>query len=395
MSGMKSKFGREIGLLSLPFLFIAGAAIWKSRVPDSGAAPRVTVAPRGGNSVPANFRFGTATLHRMGPLASQNAWNDSDFSLQMPVDGQNLMIQPARVGQAPGARFQLRHSRSSLTLMQAVQMQPWQLSAAGQSFGPQSANGVGVTMMPVGTYSKPPFPFVTPAPPSKIRYSGAMRTAFDLDRVAPSLGPIDFGTWFSLPDGRIKSLKFTVRPQWFTWAAQGLALQNARWRAPKGDDDGSVEVTVRSTDVLPPQVRASASGSEITWRAMPSLDGKAAREVLGPPQLLHNWSPRLESADGKWNSHAARDVYGWVKYRARFSTRPGGAKTKSMSEELAAFRPKIVADAPVQRGHLTTIVYRFYGMRAAPQARVFKTEIGVSGDGFLKVSVNLGRGRTR
>lgn len=399
---MKPKFGREMVMLLLPIALIGGVARWKTRAPATlglTTAAISTPTPPKLPIVACHLALSDINLRRWGPLYSQNVWRDEDCSLNLRVDVKDLLLQAAPPGQGPSQSVRVNRMPLGSFLMPVVNYEPWTLSGAD---GKPVSHPVAAFISDLpGNPSKRPIRVVLPALPRRERlpFRRSLGAAFDLDRVAASVGPVETATRFILSDGRVMPLVITVRPAWFTDAPQTLYLVKARVLPPRWEagerDGGRVEVTLRYVGEEALALPAEPKGSTMEWRASPSLDGKAAREIAMESKLLYNWSPRFESADGKTNSHAAKDAFVWKKVRAWLAKPQKLNALMPIESYLASFGPRIQAQTPVRSGKLITVRYRLFGWKGLPEKMVFATEIGVPGDGFLKVRVALPGKKTR
>ncbi|PQV64227.1 hypothetical protein B1R32_10672 [Abditibacterium utsteinense] len=415
---MEPRYGRRITLAVILFLLLTGAQRWRDRVLESTrgdfltqveSKPEIVSSSQPFEAVPIpttkptpRVALGTprfvpemVQLKRMGSVCSQNLWRDEDCELHLAFRVENA---EAPFGGNPTSSNSRTRDNNLPWPSRPEMPRPlhWTLqSEAGAVLstsifgGSDWSSGWKVT------------PGNTPSPEQlkQPRFSFSCSTNFDLDRVPETRGVVTLGTRYTMPDGRALPIRVVVRPAWFTRAARTISLQSSQWLAPAGGDEGSVVLRLRATGA-PLLLRDEPQGSQISWQAALMSGKKPGHELIPQRKLLHNWSPALENASGKFDSHQAKDAKVWKSYRRfykdeiRPSTPNVAPQEVPVQKYLAGFWPKIWAQKPVQNGSFILVRYRFYGLRGFARKAVFKTEIGVPGDGFLKVSVPLPRRAT-
>lgn len=349
---MKKKFAREMLLLTLPAFLIIGAVLW-----SNGG---------GGNLADLwrpHIQMGPLAVLRYGPLSGQNAWNDDDLQVVLPVTVRDPFNSLPK-GAIPFGSMLLTDSAGHLLARTPL---------VSQGFASPSL--VSST---------------TPANPNQWQPT----IHFDLDRVPLSLGEITLNTSWKFPDGHTQPFSFPVRPAWFCHSPSTLQLVSANLLPPDKHSDGSARVVVRATGTQPLGLNTSdaAKGSSMGWTTSLSANGQPRTTAAPNPNLLYNWSPRFQSRDGQYNSHDARDAYVWKKIRAPY--KKGSVpiyNSASVDTYLREFSPSIETLVPKRKGNDIEIIYRFHGLGKEPRAQVFVTDIGVPLDGFLSVKVPLTR----
>ncbi len=346
---------------------------------------------------PVEMELGTAHLRRLGPVASQNHWRDEDLELTLPLRVENgeLSLTVRRLMLPAEQRLYFSEKNDIILTDPELQLgNGARLGRAPTTFGPIEP-GPGLISRPLSSMDARIIPTPRASPPRAFtgqkggRIVTGLHSDFDLDRVVPGGGALWWEGSLILPGKAMQRLRLAVRPRWFSAAPKTLRLVGIKLLSPKGSDDGGVEITLKSSGKTPLSLLNEPQGSAIEWQARPQFGAQAGREIVWSRRLLYNWSPRLESKDGKWNSHAAKDAHVWKSHKAWLATPVKPGTMISTQELLNAYNPKVQALTPVKRGKLIVVRYRFSGLRWAPQAQLFKAEIGVPGDGFLKVSVPL------
>lgn len=429
--GMGINVGRRLTIIGVIGLLWWGAQQWKVRIhpADPGVSPfqsapnRDAVAPQRPASFPTLTPFEDVSrrrletpatppapttdaalphlksemvqLMRLGPVRSQNLWRDEDCEIAIPLRGENSR-RAAQMSSRNGAvtRPEIGEDPSNNRWRAAPDgfsaFTPWELRGAAAN-GRVLLSGIFGSVTPLGDGSLAR-QALSPPRARAAEMSSFLHATFDLDRVPNPPDVVVLKTQWPGSDGRNQTFRVVVRPFWFTRAARTIALESARWLAPDGGDEGSVEVTLRALGASPLLVD-EPQGSQISWQAAPMSGNQAGREMVSERKLLHNWSPQLEGAGGI-DSHTAKDAKVWKSYRQFVEQLPRDSQDFIPTPEpipveryLTGFWPKIWAQKPARRGELITVRYRFYGMRDLRRPAIFRTDIGVAGDGFLRVSV--------
>ena len=332
--------------MSLPVLLLAGCALWMS-----GASWWV----RG--ALTPTVVMGEISLLRMGPVYSQNQWVDEDCQVVAPI----VIGDPLQ---------RVRHTGARLGMMTLA-------GASGKVSSKQRAVLQG--NLDVSRAGEPS------------RWEPCLQ--FDLDRVPRSLGQITLSSSWVPDNGRPVPFRVAVRPSWFTRAPQTLHLEKVSWTPHQGDE-GEVEITLRYGGAEKLILDDGYGSSAVGWKVAPVPSGMLGKESFPRFNLLYNWSPRLESPDGKYNSHLAKDAWVRSKFRAFFSAK--NYSTQKDGPDVQAYNrsfPIQIGTGTARRnGNTITISHRVTGLNSHRGPLVFKSEIGVPGDGFLPVSCALTRG---
>ena len=335
---MNKRLAREVVLLSLPCLVFAGVIVWKN---GGEQLWRQKMASR--------LEMKAVFLYRYGPTGGQNAWNDDDFEMLAYVKLHDPLHRSGGI------------------------VRDWKYE--------KIVTQDGVPLKPQ--------PSITPALTGQFgtsdTYKGekvsSLAWSFDLDRVPLSKGELTLRTRWKLPDGRFQPFSAVVRPAWFCRPAREAKLQSARWLP----NDEGVEIKVKVSGKAA-QMKATLDASELAFWQQPPSDDPTTYKYAGR-HLLFRWSPHFESNDGRYNSYKARDAFVWAKCRRAFKSRKSSMERVPVETFLSGFKPSISSEAPQRDGDIWTFVYRFHDLSHEPRTQRFVTDIGIPGDGFLRVQV--------
>lgn len=351
---MARQLKREILYLSLPVILLAGCALWMS---DASKFVRGAVTPE--------MTVGEILLMERGPIFARSGWLDRDAGVMLPL---SFHYPTQSVRKDDVSLLQMPHT-TKITQMSL-----------------SNSSGQALPRQPV-MFTQPYFDQTGAA---------EMGVFFDLDRVPPALGQITLSALITPTKGPAKPLKIVVRPAWFTRAPKNLRLQKVSWTPSKNRGEGDVQIVLKyiGKQALGVDKAQSYGTNSIQWRVKLTPAGAPWREKYDVFNLLYNWSPRLESPDGKYSSLRATGAYKWGKYPAYF-----GAQSKSSSPFdgpdiaacLARYPLQLVTKDARRSGNIINITHHITGLNSHKGPLVFKTEIGVPGDGFLPVSYALPR----
>ena len=316
------------------------------------------------DAVTPTMTVGEIVLMERGPLFSQRAWLDRDAGVMLPLSfhypHQSVRKDDVSLLQMPHTT-QITQTVLSNSSGQALPKQPAMFTQSyNSSHGPAS-----------------------------------MGIFFDLDRVAPALGQITLSALIKPTKGPAQPLKIVVRPAWFTRIPQSLRLQKVSWTPSQSRDAGDVKIVLKytGTQTLAIDKAQDYATNAVQWRMKLTPAGAPGQERLDSFNLLYNWSPRLESSNGKFSSLRATDAYVLGKYPAYFKAKKHNTPFDGpdIVACLARYPLQLKTEDARQSGNKITITHHITGLNSHKGPLVFKTEIGVPGDGFLPVSCALPR----
>ena len=349
---MKKRWGREIGLLSLPVLLIAGGALWKS-----GTSNWWSQTNRSHIKIVKSYAFTRPPYD----VAEDIERHDTDIVIwteeQIPVwlRGTQYLSYITNPNHSAGQLPEIKGKSGNAivtTTMSYGRGRGWASTSwwLTSDFSAYSPFHIEMNTLRV------------PKKVGEIRVTGTF--------VAKNLPPTPFSV--------------VARPAWMTHKATKLRVTDVQWRPARKGNGGAVEVGLLYTGKKPFGLRGvGANGWEPRYLSAGPI---SLVDDTSKDEIIAHWSQHIESGDGKYHSlHELESQEVDISASAKVgqSYDPQGLANK--------FEPRVLPLRHKISGNRVRVVFNVTSLPKTIKNPVFKAEMGVAGDGFIPISCKLPR----
>jgi hypothetical protein len=350
---MKPKLSREVALLSLPVLLLAGVAWWKGAGGQEKTSSWWERVNRSQIKVVKSFAW-TMPPYDMAERAGDNDTTIAIWTEQrVPVwlRGEKYVPKMGNLKHSGGPLPNLGKAGGS------------QIMTGSITYGTaQNMSGE----IDLDGFSPPPQFWMSLSTLRAARRIGEVRVTGNF--VAQNLPPLPFS--------------LVARPAWMVRPSKKLRVLDAKWRKARGGSGGDVAITLLYLGSKPFDVRGANGQS---WK--PRYKGFSPAQLKGDTrrdEIIAHWSQHIESGDGKY--HSLRELENQEVDLLTGAKVGQELDTQGLADK---FEPRVLPLSRTIFGKKLRVVFDVTSLPKSIRNPVFKAELGVVGDGFVQVSLPL------